>query len=240
MTNTGKIAVLINLALSLMFAFWGIGLYANRIDWTNQKTGETSGKYAQRDEAIKNLRDVVLPQALARWNTAIATVDDLDSRRPALQDWYAEDLKNLRSGMNPIQALVEEKGVVKIDPATHRPVLGAVLDLSNKPIQGLASVAALNQSYSQLADQIMQVTQEIAKLIEEEKQLSEQIGDGRDKGLRAELAAEELRHRKAVDEQESLKPILYNRQVEHSLLVKRQKALESRIKEMQAVSAARQ
>src|SRR5262245_6873609 len=146
MNKTGRIALLVNLGLSLGLAAWAIAVYTNRVDWSAQKTAETVGEYALRDDTIKNLRDSVMPKAVARWSAAASVVDDLEARRPKLQEWHAKELDNLRSGMKPIQALVVKDGSVEVDPASGAPRLGPVLDLNRKPIQGLASVATLNQT----------------------------------------------------------------------------------------------
>jgi hypothetical protein len=231
MTTAGKIALLLNIALSIGFAAWGLALYANRVDLTNQKSGETAGEYALRDEAIKNLRDNVVPKAMARWSTAVPAVDQLEARRPKLQAWYDEQLKNLREGTKPVQALVFNKGVLQVD-AEGVPGL--------QPLKGLASIAALEQTYAQFQEQVAQTTKEITKLVDEERKLTEQIGDGKEKGLRADLAAVQRKEKISQDEEEFLKPLLYNRQAEYSLLMKRQQALEARIKELQGLSLADQ
>jgi len=231
MTTAGKIALLLNVALSLGFAAWGVALYANRVDWSNQKSGETAGEYALRDEAIKNLRDNVVPKAMARWSTAVPAVDQLEARRPKLQAWYSEQLQNLRTGNKPVQTLVFNKGALQVDS-------NGVAAL--QPTKGLASIEVLEQAYAQLQAQVAQTTKEIEKLVDEERKLTEQIGNGKEKGLRADLAAVQLKERISHDEEEFLKPLLYNRQVEYSLLMKRQQALEARIKELQGLSLADQ
>jgi CHASE3 domain sensor protein len=57
--------------------------------------------------------------------------------------------------------------------------------------------------------------------------------------LRADLAAQELANQKSLAEQEYLRPLLYNRQVEAQILVKRRKALEARLKELETVPVVR-
>jgi hypothetical protein len=228
MTTAGKIALLANLALSVVFAFWGMNLYANRIDWS-----QAGGEYAQREETIKNYRDNVLPRATARYLAAVPAVNDIEARRPQLQDWEAKQIQNLRAGNDPVQGLVVKRGELATD-AQGRPVLGP------PPVRGLASIAVLDQEYARLQDQVAKTTQDIIRLVDEERKLTEQIGDGREKGLRADLAAEQLKEKKAQDEAEFLRPLLYNRQVEYALLVKRQQALEARIKELQGASQASQ
>src|SRR5262249_6920543 len=152
----------------------------------------------------------------ARWSTAVPVVDQLEARRPKLQAWYDEQLKNLREGTQPVQALVFNKGVLQVD-AEGVPAL--------QPLKGLASIATLEQAYAQLQEQVTQTTKDIAKLVDEERKLTEQIGDGKEKGLRADLAGVQLKEKISHDEEEFLKPLLYNRQVEYSLLMKRQQAL---------------
>jgi hypothetical protein len=238
--TAGRIALFVNLALSLVFAFWGMAVYANRVDWSNQRSGDNVGAYARRDEVIKDLRDKEAPTAGAHWNAASPAMKELEARRPEIQKWYASDLENLSAGNKPVQALVVKKGVTEINPADGVPVLGPVLDKDGKPIQGLASTETLHQNFMQLQDQITQTANEIGSLVNAEEKLTTEIGDGREKGLRFDLAAEKLEEKKLLDEQEFLKPLLYNRQVEHDLLVKRQKELEARISKLRRVSLAKQ
>ena len=113
-------------------------------------------------------------------------------------------------------------------------------ELPPPQLRVLRSIEVLEQAYAQLQAQVAQTTKEIEKLVDEERKLTEQIGNGKEKGLRADLAAVQLKERISHDEEEFLKPLLYNRQVEYSLLMKRQQALEARIKELQGLSLADQ
>ena len=58
MTTAGRIALFANLALSVMFAFWGFAIYSQRVNWTNKKLGDRDGEYAKRDAEIKQLSTV--------------------------------------------------------------------------------------------------------------------------------------------------------------------------------------
>ena len=136
MTTAGKIALLVNLALSVVFAFWGMSLYANRIDWS-----QAGGEYAQREETIKNYRDNVLPRSTARYLAVVPAVNDIEAKRPQLQEWEAKQIQNLRAGNDPVQGLVVKAGKLETD-AQGRPVLGP------PPVRGLASIAVLDQEYA--------------------------------------------------------------------------------------------
>src|SRR5205823_12818188 len=47
LTLAGKIALFVNLALSILFAFLGLGVYTQRINRTDKKIGERHGQYEQ-------------------------------------------------------------------------------------------------------------------------------------------------------------------------------------------------
>jgi len=86
--------------------------------------------------------------------------------------------------------------------------------------------------------QIVDTIHETDAAVDKEKALTVLIGNGKDKGLRAQLAAELLAEKNSVDEQEFLKPLLYNRQVELQVLAKRSRELQARLKELQASRVA--
>jgi hypothetical protein len=131
------------------------------------------------------------------------------------------------------------KGELQFDPKGY-PAMRPATD------KGLTSLRALSEEYETKQNAIRAVRVEIEKLIEQEKALTEELVGkdlGKDrgtvKGLRADLAAQELANQKSLAEQEYLRPLLYNRQVEAQILVKRRKALEARLKELETVPVVR-
>jgi hypothetical protein len=245
MTFMGKILVLVNLALSLGFAFWAFAIYSNRIDWTTTKSADRTGEFAKRDAELQALR-AALGRGEANMEEAARNVALAEDRVPKYQAWYKEQLEKLRTGKNPVQALVVKGGKLQLDPDPGAPPpyglpqLGPVLSASKQPVAGLASIEVLNQEYAAKHQTFVDVTHELDKVLDGERQLTEQIGNGRDKGLRAQLAVVEHAGTNAIAEQEFIRPLLYNREVEGQLLVKRGNALESRLKELAGAHVARQ
>jgi hypothetical protein len=235
-TKTGRRLIYVNLALSLTFAFWALAIYANRVDWSDRKSGDEIGEYARLNDAVKQL-DGARGPAEARLQSARTALAKLDDFHPRLQEWYANDLKAERSGNQPILSPLYAKGEPQSDNQ-GMPRMGPVLGPGDKPIRDLASIAKLEQLYTEKLEKIQAVTSQLDKLIADENQLSAQIGDGKAQGLRAELAAEQAKIKASLDSQENLKPQVYNRQVELALLLKRQRALEARVKELQQASLA--
>ncbi len=127
-----------------------------------------------------------------------------------------------------------------MDPKTGLPVMTDVVDPAGKPIPGLASLRILNDAYLQRQAEIVAVTKQIEDLVAQEKQLTEQLGDGKVRGLRFDLAQEQLAEQRSLNEQEFLRPLLYNSMVERQSLEDRQKVLEQRLKQLQRVSVAKQ
>jgi hypothetical protein len=233
MTRIAKILVFLNLALSLTIACWAIGWYANHVDWTDSKTGV----YFQLAERIKDL-DTARGRAEARYAKETATLQAREKLIPELRAWYEAELESLRTGNRPPQDPVVVNGEIQLDPK-GQPRMGPVLNASKKEIAGLASIAKLDNQYAQRQTEISNVAEEINKLVEQEKALTSEIGNGQAAGLRAELAAQQSEVRKSLHEQETLEPLLYNRLAELEILKKRHAALEARLKELTGTRVAR-
>lgn len=238
----GRITTLANLALSLGFAYWAFGLYANHVDFTSKKSGETAGQFARRNEEFTRLKEA-RARAEGRWNVAFTTLAAEEEKIPGIRAWWAKHLLDMQnSPTEPIKDLQYVNGQLKVD-ARGIPELGPVLDGAGQPIPGLASLAVLQKQYEERQTEIAAVSKEVDQLVEQLKKLTGTVGDGKEGnsgGLRATLAAVQKEVKKSEDEQEYLKPLLYNRQVEAQLLASRHKALESRLKELQSVPVARQ
>jgi hypothetical protein len=244
LTLAGKIALFVNLALSILFAFLGFGIYSQRINWTDKKIGEREGEYQQRKAEIDKLQQARNRVDL-RWATALkspAGVLALEAFRPQQQAWYQQQVEILKTGdaNQKILGIDFDQGRIRIDPRSGRPMMSMIVDQSKKPIPGLYSLQVLNEAYRRIQKDIVAKTEEIEKLIQEEKQLTEQLGDGKVQGLRFDLAQQQLAEKKSLGEQEYLQPLLYNCMVKRQSLEDRQKVLENRLKKLQTSSVAKQ
>ncbi len=241
MTLLGKIALFANLALSLLFAFWGFGIYSQRVNWSDKPIGGREGRYAIRAAEITKLEDAQ-QRVEKRWREFSQGVRDLEAQRPKKQAWYAEQIKILKTGdaKQTILGIDFEQGQIKKDPKTDLPMMKAIADPANKPIPGLASLAVLKANYDRIQKNIVAKTEEISKLEAEEKQRTEQLGDGKVRGLRFDLAQQLVAEKQSLDEQEYLQPLLYNSMVKQQSLEERRQVLEDRLKKLQASSVAKQ
>jgi hypothetical protein len=242
LTTAGRIALFANLALSLMFAYWGFGIYSQRINWSDKKIGEREGEFAKRAEEIKLLQDRSRPRVQKRWLEATQRLVGLEALRPQHQEWYKQQLEVLRTGdaKQKILGIEFEQGQIKIDPRSGLPVMQVIRDQSKQPIAGLASLRVLNEEYGRIQKEIGTTTADIEELVQQEKALTEQLGDGKARGLRFDLAQQQLAEKNSLDEQEYLQPLLYNSMVEQQSLEDRQKVLEDRVKRLQSLSMAKQ
>src|SRR5438132_1158329 len=244
LTLAGKIALFANLALSILFAFLGFGIYSQRINWTDKKIGERDGEYQQRKAEIDKLQ-AARNRVETRWATALKSptgVLALEAFRPQRQAWYRQQMDVLKTGdaKQKILGIDFDQGRIRIDPRTGLPVMSVIIDQSKKPIPGLFSLQVLNEAYSRNQRDIVAKTEEIEKLIQEENRLTEQLGDGKVRGLLFDLAQQQLAEEKSLDEQEYLQPLLYNCMVKRQSLEDRQKVLENRLKKLQTSSVAKQ
>jgi|GEM_PF-3059280 len=228
----GRIALFVNLALSLIFCYWAFGVWTNRVDFEAEKK--------QRDEVISTLSKLVQPGEQKLQSTR-NELTNIVARRPQLQAWYAQELENLRTGKGPVQAVVIVKGDVQLD-AQGRPVLGPMLDSSNQPIAVQGSLSVLNDKYKTTEDAIRKVLQDTDSTVKEIAKLTDQIGDGKEPaagmpgGLRYQWASWQLAEKRALNEQEFVKPLLYNRMVEKDILSKRNEALTARLREVEGAA----
>jgi hypothetical protein len=228
MSRLGKIGLFLNLALALLFAVWGFGIFINRTDWTAESKAR-----ADQLQKLSQARNKLLEQLEATTPLYITQ----EKRRPLLDKFYADQLESLRSGKDQPRALIYNKGVLQYDPATTLPRLGPVVNTGNQPLNGLASQDVLAQKYADIQEQIRKVMQEEAKLVEEQKKLSiELYGEGMNRGLRGELADRLAAEQKSLERHEYLMPLLYNRQAELQVLTRRHEGLESRLKELQGAN----
>jgi len=242
MTKAGRIALFANLALSLLFAFWGFGIYSQRINWTDKKIAEREGEYATRAAEIKQFQDTSRRRIEDRWRLASHNVLRLEASRPEKQAWYNQQIELLKTGdaNQKILGVDFDQGQIKMVAKTGLPTMKVITDQTNKPIPGLASLRVLNDLYASTQKAIVAATMEIEKLVEEQKQLTEQLGDGKGRGLHFDLGQQRLAERRSLAEQEYLQPLLYNSMVKQQSLTDRQRVLEDRLKQVQASEVAKQ
>src|SRR5438128_1401846 len=120
-TLAGKIALFVNLALSLMFACWGFGIYSLHINWK----GEHARLAADIDKLQKSR-----PRVDRLWREATQGVVRLETLRPEKQQWYTQQIDVLKTG-DANQKILDidfEQGQIKIDPKTGRPLMKLVTD----------------------------------------------------------------------------------------------------------------
>jgi hypothetical protein len=249
----GKTLAIINLGLSLLFITWSYALFVERPAHKEQttKTGKVPPLTTVLGDKIKAAlaeRDV----ATARWQTETTAVADLEAQQVTANVWYAEQLRIMETGVDnknqeiatPVRALVYDKGQLKLDGKGLLPALGdPIPETTDQPLKSYAAyVLGLDRAWTDIAKERAEITQ----LVKQNQELTEKInGDKGKPGLRDVLAAEEIRQRHALDEQQYLDPLVYNRLVEVDLLTKRKLALEARKSELQkapgtpAKSAAR-
>ena len=240
LTMAGTIALFANLALSVLFAFWGFATYSQRVNWTNKKLGDREAEYAKRDAQIKQLNTARgrVEQRWARSLKSPGAVLALEASRPQHQEWYQHQIEILKTGdaNQQLPAIVSDQGQIQLD-ANGYPRTIALTDRAKKPMR---SLRLLNEDYGRIQKEIVRVTGEIEKLVQQEKDLTEQLGDGQARGLRFELAQQQLAEKRSLDEQDYLQPLLYNSMVEQRSLEDRHKMLEDRVKQLQQMAVAKQ
>lgn len=233
-TRLAKILIFFNLGMSLVFAAWALALYTQRVEWGPKGASATqvAGEMFKRTEEINKLKGA-RTRAEQHWETALADLRRLYAQSKTDEAWYREKLAALETSPKPVETLAPDKQSIG---SLARPQLVPWIDNEGKPV---SSLAVQRKQIDQVHRDIETETTTLNNLVAQEKQLTQQlIGDGMNKGIREFIRIEEEKRQNAEKEQDYLEPLLYNRLVELSLLQKRNKILDGRLKEVQKLGVA--
>jgi hypothetical protein len=263
MTWLGKILLLCNLALSLALGAWGLTLYANRVDWSDQtgKDGRPNGELVERLDQIKaGLKQI--PLAGEKWEVARSKLSamenggklvlkDKDQKdkeytvhgRRANEKWYHEELEALRLGEKgkldqPVKVLVlDDQHRLTFADLDADPLTPRPKLVVNERNPKLRPVDWYNNELKVASDSLIEEEKRLTKAIKDDDALTDQlIGP---KGLHQRLTNERAKRLKIMEEQDLVKLPLINTFVESELLLKRMRSLELRLEELQKARAAR-
>jgi hypothetical protein len=193
MTKFGKGLVLANLIFSLLMATWAIGVFGNRIDFTNaKKPDQTLGEFAKREAQIKELKDAFRP-ADAAWARARAAVTFEEFYRPQFQDWYAKQLQHLRTGANAMNPAAEVDMASEL--ARRRPAPRATFPAAFQPVVTNAQgQLTANPAYFETPKMV------VARDAYNQPLRSLQAYTQEEQALRKSIETERDRYQKAIDQ----------------------------------------
>jgi len=236
MTFIGKLIVGIFTTMSLLMLIVAAATYTQRIDRFNRKDANNAEIVGQITKLQNRLGDLITAksQAETRWGSSESLLTRLEVERPRRQAFYAGQLKLIETGTSqgqavarPVQELaIDEKGELPWNQPTGRT---PVEIRQGTPLQSLLTYDTLiKDQHGKIAD----AQAEVKKLIDEQKDLTNQVIDTDQKGLRTLIREQTEIERIAVEGVEYLQPFLTNRRAESQLLAKRRGALESRLAEL--------
>jgi hypothetical protein len=233
MTWAGKILVFANLMLSLGMAAWAMGLYTQRVNWTNKSTPEAGkAELKKREDDIKDLSSE-LAVAERRHAEAKGRLTELHAQRTRNNENYRRFVDHILVGatdQNPAQVPVlvngqtvpygpQDPAFPKMEPAKDR--TGAPLRSYFAYVGDLIKTQQLIDAQSANLAKANKDAEDRTKIIagtEEMKVLKP--------GLRQLLENEQAKIARIEAEEERLKPLLVNSYVEIQLLMKRYEQLK--------------
>jgi hypothetical protein len=239
MTLFGKILVFLNLAFSMVLASWAFGVYANRIDWSDnpEKKGQPAGELVSRKAEVgESGRPGPLwagvRTAEASWLAARRDLEREEGRVAEDRLWYYAEMEHLRTGAtagNPARAVVFKDGLPAVDPKNpYRPLMVEAKDQAGKPLRSLVSYEEAEKT---VRKELAAVLGRYREQIGEDMKLTQLlIGP---KGLQQRLVDEKVKREDVVKEQGLVQPQLVNAVVDSELILKRRRELEKRIKELE-------
>lgn len=248
MTTLGKVFVFIQFILSIGALVAAVVIFSFHIRSRDKDQNYFQPEIKKHSEQIAKAAEA-RDRAEAKWLIASQQVQYVEAFRPQAQAWYAAKLALARTGRNPqnqpvpnpVQALEYQQS----DPKNiETRVLVFHPDFSGKtPIQHRERSVADYETIQQSLRSRQKVIQAQQLLIEEAlRQYSaltvQLMGAGQVKGLYAERKEMEEKRKRAIEEQESLKPSLANRYSEAVLALKRQNSLLQRKQELEKIGVA--
>jgi len=254
MTLLGKALVFFNLAFALLLAGWAFNMYANGIDWTDKKEGNTPvGEFAVHEAKLDEMWKSV-PLAQASWLAQRKVLDSAEKSLGADRVWYDNEMRHVFVGptlkANPANPVGDvsiaakddpkngiKKGQILLDDKGY-PLLVPLKDRAGNPLESLAE-------YNDKDDKILQSLKEVMdkheKQIAEANRLTDLIIGDKTKGVRGlhqRIEDEKTKNAGVLAEQDLIKPQLINTVVESELILKRKSQLERRVDELKKAKVA--
>lgn len=247
MTKTGKILVIVNLVMSMVFVAWAVGLLTNQVPWHTPPAGDgpkVEGMVAKLQDRIKSLtaaRDAVE----GRWADSYVDLQRVEKLRADGQRYYAMLLRSAREGNVP-----------EIKPPVQDLVFGPdnslKLDLNGRPaykVDGAdaLAIAGYHQKIQETLAAIKKAHEESLELVAQTEKLTNQVKGVtpqnkeaptlEEKGLRVQLFEQrDLLHGLQLEQQYLRSPLTYLT-LQREQLKQRQTALLARLTEFKGHAA---
>lgn len=235
MTHVGKALVYGIFVFSMVLVAMAWAILGNQYNWGGAPTspGEPGSVHEQNAKAIEEQQKEMV-RLRTRWKGEADNLAVLEGRRKGHQDFYTAELAALQK--DAVKEITYQEDGRLVTDASGRPVLKPNADARLKPF------TALDADLKKLDMDLKETITAVNDLIEEQKKLTLMLrGDpGKTKGLLALLEESDRDRRNAEAELEAARQEAINGRVSVQSLLRRQKQLQARIKELREYNLAQQ
>jgi hypothetical protein len=263
MTKFGKFLVFFNLGFSLALMIWAMGLYVNRIDWTDNpaKGDQPAGKLVERRA---NVAAAWYPMITAEdnWRTTRKNLLALEEKRRDTRRWYDAELAKLEKDAKPAQPTQLREVVpditgqpdldagepdpnfpnairVKMRPADDN---GAMIPQPDGKAKRVVKPLGARNVYDLQEVEIFNGTDVKPGLLTERTRHRRGVESEVETvtrmlgptGLHTRLQGEKAKREGVIAESEAVKPLLINTAASSSFAIEREKELRARVEELEA------
>jgi len=234
--------VLINAALSIVFLFWAIAIYTERINWftgTGPGAAQSVGM-VDRAKAKLDALNEANQRAGFRWAKNYDQVANQENARPTRRDYYRYLLNKVQTGTGFVNNQVQKNmpvAALEMHPAGWLMEGKPILLRETTPLD---SIEGYNRRIADTVAQIKETQDSIVKLIKQQSELTSDIyGTPMKKGLRTLLSEQEQIAKSGRQERDFVRPFRTNREAEYDILLKRVQSIEKRLGELQKFADTR-
>jgi hypothetical protein len=243
MTAIGKILVVINVALSLLFLAWSVAIFTQSVDWGWKEPRKEFGEKVPSELEKRQKADKSAHEAIKHVHAAfLKTHKDLEAHEQTFTRnhlWYTQELAKLESEKARAGADIQE---VKIKKGTGSPeLLGGPTSrpgmVKVEPL--LVSLEGYRTVLDNLEKEIKRVSDINKKTLEEAAEITKQLSGIHDedgtilkKGIYHLLDIEARALAQLQAEISHVQPLRIKELVNRAVLIDRRTRLEARVEEL--------
>src|SRR5262245_9215942 len=249
MSFIGKLLVVINTGLAIVFLMWAVAVYFEKVNWFTNPDTKAVGVVEKSQAKLKTLSGGA-QDAARRWGYNAYEVAVQENERPLRRDYYRGMVAAVQTGKGQVPG---PKGYEPVNPTVQliKLDLNGLVPYTQDPDQskrvalmaGMTPLGSIDSYKVFIADRAVEIKKKqasIKDLIAKHKEKTDVIfGTPTSKGLRTLINEQEVIFKNGRLELDYLQPMWTRRFSENATLIRRLDSIRGRVKELEKFEDAR-